>query len=211
MSKRKAADYLPNHLAALKIFRIRTIEMFTLSDTMFVNANTLTSLQIIQAETHPNSHMQGPNKSTSGAKESLSIYGLFCHLARTPQGKQKLRQTFLRPSIDIKVIRGRHNAISILLRPDNFPVVESICESMKHIKDMRTVIIHLQKGVCDIPGKASSINRGVWASTQKFSFNMLQVLDGIRELKNTQGIVVINKVSLLINYLDIIDAFSQCL
>lgn len=194
LSKRKAVDYLHNDQAALVAFRIRTIEMSTFSDVMFVNADTLASLQIIQSENHPNSHMQGPNKSISGAKESLSVYGLYCHLARTPQGKQKLRQIFLRPSIDLAVIGERLGTISILLRPENLTPLECIGKSLKQIKDIRTVVIHLQKGISDIPGKGSAIRKGVWASMQNFTFQTLKILEAVRELNDGQGLAVVNKV-----------------
>jgi DNA mismatch repair protein MSH5 len=168
--------------------------MSTLSDVMLINADTLASLQIIQSENHPNLHMQGPNKSTSGAKESLSVYGLFCHLARTPQGKQKLRQIFLRPSIDLSVIGERLNTISVLLRPENSAALENIAKSLKQIKDMRTVVIHLQKGIGDVPGKGSAIRRGAWASMQNFTFQTLKILETLRELNDGQGLPVVNKV-----------------
>ena len=111
LSRRRTVEYLPGDQEALVAFRVGSIEMFSLADMMFVNADTLNSLQILQHEFHPNSHMQGPTKSSSGAKESLSVYGLFHQLARTPQGKQKLRQIFLRPSIDIDLIVERHKTI----------------------------------------------------------------------------------------------------
>lgn len=172
------------------------IEMFTLSDMMFVNADTLDSLQIIQSENHPNSHMQGPNKSTSGAKESLSVYGLFHHLASTPQGRQKLRRIFLRPSIDISVIGERLNTIAVFLRPENESVVDEIVKSLKKVKDIRAVIIHLEKGVCDVPGKSSAIQRGVWASIQNFVFHVLKINGDVRELNDSgQALKIISRVS----------------
>ena len=194
LTKRKSVDYLPNDQAALVAFRVRTIEMFTLSDMMFVNADTLASLQIIQSENHPNKHMQGPNQSTSGAKESLSVYGLFHHLARTPQGKQKLRYMFLRPSIDLSVISERLNTIGVLLFPGNSATLHTIGKSLKPIKDMRAVIIHLQKGVCDVPAKSSVIRKGVWGSMQNFIFQTLRILEAIRQIGEGQGLAIVNKV-----------------
>jgi len=164
--------------------------MFTLSDIMFVNADTLASLQIIQSENHPNSH----DKSTSGAKESLSVYGLFYHLASTPQGRQNLRQIFLRPSMDLSIIGERLNTINILLRPENIPCVEKIVKSLKKVKDMRTVVIHLKKGVNDVSGKASAARRGVWASLQNFSFFILKIMEAIRELNDAQSLNIMGKV-----------------
>lgn len=194
ISRRKSVEYLPNDQTALVAFRIRTIEMFTLSDMMFVNTDTLTSLQIIQSENHPNSHMQGPNKSTSGAKESLSVYGLFCHLARTPQGKQKLRQIFLRPSTDLNVIRERLSTISVLLRPGNSTLLEKMSRSLKKIKDLRSVMIHLQKGVNDTPGK-NALRRGPWGSIQTFTFHILMILDAVCELAGGLTLAITKKFS----------------
>ncbi|KAF8867217.1 hypothetical protein BDZ45DRAFT_667190 [Acephala macrosclerotiorum] len=160
---------------------------------MFVNADTLVSLQIIQSENHPNSHMQGPNKSTSGAKESLSVYGLFHHLARTLQGKQKLRQFFLRPSTDLNVIKERLSTISVLLRPDNSTVLERLSRSLKMVKDLRSVMIHLQKGISDVPGKPNAMRRGAWANIQNFTFHVLMILDALRELAGGQTLDIANK------------------
>jgi DNA mismatch repair protein MSH5 len=170
--------------------------MFTLSDTMFVNADTLASLQIIRSENHPNKHMQGPNQSTSRAKESLSVFGLFCHLARTPQGKQKLRHMFLRPSIELSVIGERLNTIGVLLRPDNSAALQTIGKSLKRIKDIRTVVIHLQKGVCDIPSKSFTIRKGVWGSMQTFMYQALVILDAVRQIAEGQGLAIVRKVKL---------------
>jgi DNA mismatch repair protein MSH5 len=192
IARRKNIEYLPNDGAALVAFQIRTIEMFTLSDMMFVNADTLASLQIIQSENHPNSHMQGPNKSTSGAKEGLSLYGLFYHLACTPQGKQKLRQLFLRPSTDLAVIEERLNTISIMLRPENSPALEQISRSLKKVKDIRTVVIHMQKGISEV-GKGKPTGRGVWANIQNFTFQVLKILEGIHEMSGASTLAVTSK------------------
>lgn len=184
LSRRKTIDYLPNDRAALVAFRIKTIEMFTLSDMMFINADTLASLQIILSEAHPNSHMQGPNKATSGAKESLSVYGLFHHLASTPQGRQKLRHIFLRPSIDLSVIRERLNNTVVFLRPENQPVLEKVIRSLKKIRDIHTVVIHLQKGANDVPGRGPTMQRGIWAGIRNFIFHTLKILEALNEFNH---------------------------
>ncbi|KAF4637415.1 hypothetical protein G7Y89_g664 [Cudoniella acicularis] len=193
ISRRKSIEYLPNDRAAMVAFQIRTIEMFTLSDQLFINSDTLASLQIMQSENHPNSHMQGPNKSTSGAKESLSVYGLFCHLARTPQGKQKLRQIFLRPSTDLDLIRERLNTIGIFLRPENSSSLDTIHKCLSNIKDIRTVVIHLQKGISST-GKGTKINRGVWANLRNFAHYTLKILEVIRELNDGHSLCVVDKL-----------------
>lgn len=151
------------------------VQMFSLDDLMFVNADTLASLQIIQSENHPNTQMQG----SSTSKESLSVFGLFVKLARTAQGKQKLRRMFLRPSTDLVVIRERQRTISVLMRPENSTSLNTMMKSLPMIRDMRSIVIHLQKGISDFKG---SVKKGVWASLQGFSYGTLGLLEGIRGL-----------------------------
>ncbi|ESZ91643.1 DNA mismatch repair protein Msh6 [Sclerotinia borealis F-4128] len=189
LGRRRSVDYLPNDEAALIAFRIRTIEMFSLTDMMFVNADTLSSLQIIQSESHPNSHMQGPNKSTSGSKESLSVFGLFYHLASTPQGRQKLRKMFLSPSIDMSAIEERLRTIGTFLIPENQPLLQDIRKSLNSVKDIRTVVIHLQKGVSGRSGKATSVKSGIWGSIRSFSFHSLKILEALRGLVGDKTVV----------------------
>ena len=130
----------------------------------FVNADTLSSLQILQSESHPNAFNQGPGKTSSGSKESLSVYGLFHHFARTPQGKARLRQHFLRPSVDISAINERQDFVSVFLRPDNTPALEKLTKSLKSIKNLRPVMIHLHKGVSTGNARYRGFKSGVWAT-----------------------------------------------
>ncbi|KAI9676986.1 MAG: MutS protein msh5 [Caeruleum heppii] len=183
ITRRKAAAFLPGDDDALAAFRIVSVEMVSLTDTMFINADTLSALQIIQAETHPASHNQGPSQGSSGSKEGLSLYGLFHHLARTPQGRYRLRQQFLRPTLDVGIINERLDCVSVFLRPENQATVDTICKSMKHVQNMRTVVIHLRKGVSSgSAAQGGSIRRGVWGSLSQFSFSLLKIQGAIREI-----------------------------
>lgn len=178
LHRRRAVDFLPGDRAAASAFPVRSIEMFTLGARLFINADTLHSLQILQAENHPNAHNQGP--TGSGTKESLSVYGLFHHLARTPQGKQNLRKMFLWPRMDLEIIRERQSTIAVLLRPDNSGPLDTIVKSLKQIKNIRTVVIHLQKGISGMGGKGSTVHRGVWASLRHFTYNTLKIAEAVR-------------------------------
>jgi DNA mismatch repair protein MSH5 len=129
-----------------------------------VNADTLASLQILQSESHPQSHNQGPTKASSGWKEGLSVYGLFHHLARTAQGKYNLRQYFLRPSLDIGIVNERLDTASVFLRPDNSGPLNMLVKSLGQIKNMKTVMIHLRKGISNGMSKGGGIKSGVWSS-----------------------------------------------
>ncbi|KAI0012933.1 muts domain V-domain-containing protein [Xylariaceae sp. FL0662B] len=192
IQRRKSAQYLPNDPDALVAFRIRFVEMFAPFDCMFVNADALVSLQILQSEYHPNSHQRGPNHSTSGAKESLSIYGLFHHLARTPQGKSKLRQIFLRPSTNIDLINTRQETLSFLLRPGNTEALVELSKNLKKIKNMKAVLALLRKGV-DTPGRKASIANNGWAALQRFAMCSLQVRESLNALPGAEKIEIIRR------------------
>lgn len=130
----------------------------------FINIDTLSSLQILQSESHPNAFNHGPGNTSSGSKESLSIYGLFHHLARSPQGKARLRQLFLRPSVDLETINSRHRFITVLVRPDNSPALDKMVSALKRIKNLHPVMVNLRKGVSVGSGKVTGYKTTVWAT-----------------------------------------------
>ncbi len=123
----------------------------------------------MSSESHPHSHNQGPTPSSSGSKEGLSVYGLFRHLARTPQGKYMLRQYFLRPSLSIDLINGRLDTIGVFLRPENASPFESIVKSLSAIINIRKLLINMRRGISGGSGKAGSTAQSVWSGIQKVS------------------------------------------
>jgi DNA mismatch repair protein MSH5 len=152
------------------MFRISILEMFSLRETMFVNTDTLHSLQILDAESHPASHNRGPTKSTSGAKEGLSVYGLFHHLARTPQGRFLLRQYFLRPSLNIDVINKRLDTVGTFIRPENDSAMDTLVQNLKQVGNMRAMMINLRKGVGSSTKGKAKFSRSVWSAIRAVSF-----------------------------------------
>lgn len=138
-----------------------------LNQIRFINADTLLSLQILESEYHPNSHNQGPTKGASGSKEGLSVYGLFHHLARTPQGKVLLRQYFLRPSLNPDVINERLNTISAALRPENAATMESLVKNLQPVKNIRVLMVNLRKGMRAGPGRRHGFSKGIWQTIQE--------------------------------------------
>lgn len=178
LQRRRSAAYLPGDDAAYMMFRITTLEMFSLRETMFINSDTLHSLGIIDAEAHPHSHNRGPN-AHSGAKEGLSVYGLFRHLARTPQGRFLLRQCFLRPSTNIDVINERLDAVSTFFRPENGAALEILVQSLKNIGNMRVMMINLRKGVDGSSSRSNGVSRSVWSSVRgvRISFRQLWLIN----------------------------------
>ncbi|KAI0508600.1 putative MSH5 protein [Xylaria bambusicola] len=202
IQRRRTIQYLPHDPDALAAFGVRSVQMFSLFNSMFVNADTLVSLQIMQSEYHPNSHQRGPTGATSGAKESLSVYGLFSHLAVTPQGKLKLRRMFLQPSIDIDLIRERQWTISFFLRPGNADTLYSISKDLRKIKDMKSVVMLLRKGI-DSVGRKITVANSVWAMLQKFAAYSLQLRESLRVLPDAKSVDIIQKVIQIIDPIQI--------
>ncbi|KAK3616211.1 hypothetical protein LTR56_026103 [Elasticomyces elasticus] len=196
LQRRRTTSYLPGDQAASAMFRIATVEMFSLSGSMFINADTLLSLQITSTESHPNAQYQGPAGKgwSSGAKEGLSVYGLFHHQAKTAQGRALLRQYFLRPSLNIAVINERLNTISVLLRPDNTTAMERLTESLSKIKDMRLATVNLQKGISAGLNRNRGISTSVWPSIRNFVFYTLGILDALVELQGSERLAIRIKV-----------------
>lgn len=129
----------------------------------FVNERTLLSLQIIESESHPSMINKGLGRKSS-SKEGLSVYGLFQRFANTPQGRNRLRQLFLRPSVDLDVIRERHACISVYLRPENCSSLNKAIKSLKHIKNLHNTMLNLRKGVSTGSGKIAGFKSTVWAT-----------------------------------------------
>ncbi|KAJ5682222.1 DNA mismatch repair protein MutS core [Penicillium macrosclerotiorum] len=169
-------------------FKVRHLEMFSLEDMMGIDNNTLWSLQIIHPESHPSIFNQGPGTKSASGKEGLSVYGLFHRFASTPQGKAKLKQIFFRPSLDIAVIRDRHDFISVFSRPDNLVPLEKMTKALKHVRNLRLVMTNLRKGISTGSAKITGFAATVWASLLAFAFYSIDIHDGLREISGAESL-----------------------
>ncbi|KAJ5588898.1 DNA mismatch repair protein MutS core [Penicillium hordei] len=191
LQRRRAAA--PSPLEEGNEYRIQALQMFNLRDTMWINSNTFTSLQIIQSESHPNMFNQGPGKKSASGKEGLSVYGLFQHFAYTPQGRARLKQTFFRPSMDLATIRERHDFIGVFSRPDNLAALEKMTKALKHIKNLRPVMINLRKGISTGSAKVTGFKTTVWASLLAFAFYSIDINDALWEVSGAHSLTLRSK------------------
>ncbi|SPN97820.1 related to MSH5 - meiosis-specific protein [Cephalotrichum gorgonifer] len=166
---------------ALGAHNVSSARMFTLSDRMLVNADTLASLQILRSELHPNPQTQSSNTLPGGLKENLSVFGLFKQLAHTPQGKAKLRQVFLQPTVDLTVIEERQRAISLFTLAENEDTVRGIQRSLRKIQDIRRDVERLERGAKSTTFHASA-DHGLWQTLQRFSIYAATVGEGVSRL-----------------------------
>lgn len=166
--------------------------MFTLANSMFVNADTLASLRILGSENHPNTMNQGPDKYKSGAKESLSLYGLFHVLTHTSQGKLKLRQIFMRPSIDLDLIHERQRTISVFLRPENSADIIHVCKTLRKITNIKGHLLKLKKGG-NLAG-GSTAGSSTWQTLQAFSAYTIELREAVRKIQGAEKLKITTRV-----------------
>ncbi|OIW34509.1 hypothetical protein CONLIGDRAFT_650938 [Coniochaeta ligniaria NRRL 30616] len=193
LQRRRVVEFLPDDPSGELAFCVKRITMFRLGNSMFVNADTLVSLQILGSEHHPNSQMQGPDKSKQGAKEDLSVYGLVKDMACTSQGRARLRQMFLRPSNDLDLIRERHRSITVFLRPENGAVLEDITRMLRKVKDIKGTIANLSKGVHQTT-RVQGVKSGVWLTLLRFAHAVIELCGLIHNLTGAQSLDIISKI-----------------
>lgn len=171
--------------------------MFSLSDFMFVNSDSLISLQIVQSELHPNGQGVGFGSRPNGAKESLSIYGLFHQLASSPQGRTALRRVFLRPSLDRDLITERQRTIVMLLQPQHSDLIRQAAKVLRRIKNIRGLMTQLKKGI-NSPASGHSFNQSVWATLRGFAAQTLklrEIMNGILRNCDMATIIQVNSLT----------------
>ncbi|GCB22561.1 MutS protein homolog 5 [Aspergillus awamori] len=192
LQRRRASMSISNDRAS-GILRVSSVEMFALTGTMFVNGRTLLSLQIMESESHPSMVNHGPGRKSTSSKEGLSVYGLFQRFACTPQGRNQLKQMFLRPSVELDVINERHSFIGVYLRTDNFNSFDKMVKGLKHIKNLHYVMINLRKGISTGSGKIMGFKATVWATLLAFAFYGIDIYDALRETSGGTNLALHSK------------------
>ncbi|QPC75868.1 hypothetical protein HYE68_006620 [Fusarium pseudograminearum] len=187
--RRRSAGFLPDGQVAGVLFRVADIRMFSLSSYMYISNDTLLSLQILQTEMHPNSQAWGSDANQSNSKESLSVYGLFQHLASTPQGRTQLRRIFLRPLLDINIISERQRSIAVLLQPENADKLPQLTSTLRKIRNLHTTFAQLRKGI-EFPSAGQSFDKGVWGTIHRFTTHALTLRELIASLNGGSDVVL---------------------
>ncbi|KAK0379729.1 MutS domain V [Colletotrichum limetticola] len=179
-----------------------SLRMFALADFMFVNADTLSSLQVFQSELHPSNLISGTGKAVSGSKESLSLFGIFHPFAGTPQGKARLKQLFLRPLVNIDMIRERQATIA-LRNSNGLVIIQKVSHDSNSSDEARTdsinqmvqvVAVDKLTAIIDLVGKVVDFEETKANSRIAVKLHVNTELD---ELKQTyQGLEsLLNEVS----------------
>ncbi|GAA6004146.1 hypothetical protein JCM10207_002453 [Rhodosporidiobolus poonsookiae] len=165
------------------------IELLNLNKIMHINADALASLQIFADESHASTH-------SSAIKEGLSLFGIV-NLARTPLGRKLLKQWFIRPSLELDVIEGRHLAVECFLHSENQHVFDAIQSLFRRIKDTSRTLKTLASGRGGIKE---------WQTIWEVLYGAIMIRDASLNLVHRKGVEIIDKV---VNAFDPI-AFKDC-
>ncbi|KAJ6257392.1 hypothetical protein Dda_8281 [Drechslerella dactyloides] len=175
---------------------VSRIKLWTMENSMFINADTMTSLQIFSDESHPTQNTRG--------KEGLSLFSIVNN-TKTPQGYQYLKQMFLRPSLDATIITARHNAIHALNRPDNSNAVGGINKSLKKVPDIVKTLTKLKKGgstgaqgqieANDGKKKVKTASTRTWCLIFHFAFNAIKIRSYVVDMLGTQDIDIFRRIA----------------
>lgn len=174
-------------------FRVKHIKMNLSTDTMLLGADALISLNIIRPHLQAIPGLRGSSDEPR-AKENLSVADLLASLASTTQGKQKVRQMLLRPSLNLDVIHQRQSTIHMMLDPENVSIVKSMRKLLKRLKSPKTLLLHVKKGVDRVRGHLS-LRMGDWKAVVRFATVAANVHQAVTSLVRTSGLEIISKAS----------------
>lgn len=134
---------------------------------MHINADSRSALAVFEEESHATLH-------SSRTKEGLSLFGkraeirVCCHgmtsyvrpecswvagilnNTRTPISRFLLRRWLLYPSLNIKMISDRHDAVECFALHANDPVTDAMARELKGIKNVPKLVSRLKLGTADL-------------------------------------------------------------
>ncbi|OSD07423.1 hypothetical protein PYCCODRAFT_1463684 [Trametes coccinea BRFM310] len=153
---------------------VRNIEPLPLLDVMQINADALFSLQVFEDENHASIH-------SDKTKEGLSLFGILDN-TKTTLGRALMREWFLRPSMSLPVIQGRHDAVECFVRPDNITTATSMHGHLQGTKNIPRVLTVMKAGKAKVSD---------WQGLVKFAFHALLLRDALAELNHAGGVEIL--------------------
>ncbi|KAI8819391.1 muts domain V-domain-containing protein [Fimicolochytrium jonesii] len=160
---------------------VAKVEQFNLKKYMQINADAMWSLQIFQDEAHP-------NMFSKRSKEGLSLFGILDN-TKTPLGRTLLKQWFLRPSMEVEVIRQRHAAVEFFLMTDIRYEVDQLRAALRNIKNIPRALRKM-KSKATIPE---------WQMILKFAYYSLKVRGILREITTEAQLTLLQKMNEVCN------------
>uniref|UniRef100_A0A3Q0S4H9 MutS protein homolog 5 n=1 Tax=Amphilophus citrinellus TaxID=61819 RepID=A0A3Q0S4H9_AMPCI len=124
-------------------------------------------LQIFKSELHPSVY-----KLHSGEKEGLSLYGIL-NRCRCKFGSKLLRQWFLRPTQDLKVLHRRQEVIHFFTSPRNSDLLRTLQSLLRNIRNIPTLLRRMTLSHTKVTD---------WQSLYKTVYSAVCIRDTVRHL-----------------------------
>ena len=139
---------------------ILNFQLFSCKDNLLVDKVSYKSLQIFQSVSHPSAYK-------ASTREGLSLFGVL-NRTITCHGHKLLKTWFFRPTLDRNTLQSRLDAVSFFVNARNEDIVNSIKESLKHIKNVTKIIAKI---------KTSKLNVSDWVNVLQTTQNALRIAD----------------------------------
>ncbi|KAL0215097.1 hypothetical protein P9112_007281 [Eukaryota sp. TZLM1-RC] len=120
--------HIQNNVLFSETLRVAKISNLLLEGSMFIDLNTMKSLQIL------------PNRSSL---HTTSLLEMFSN-TNTPMGKRLMEIWFNRPLNDSEILQNRQNIIELLKSPHFHPLITQLTQSLKMIKDLPKITIKIR-------------------------------------------------------------------
>ncbi|XP_019747620.1 mutS protein homolog 5 isoform X3 [Hippocampus comes] len=131
LDRRRVGVELEDSSVAVPILHFNA---YTLKGVVYIDRDAYSVLQIFKSELHPSVY-----KLHSGEKEGFSLYGILnCCSCRF--GSKLLRRWFLRPTVDLAVLRRRQEVIRFFTSPRNSDFLNTLRASLRNIRNIPTLL-----------------------------------------------------------------------
>uniref|UniRef100_A0A669C7X5 MutS homolog 5 n=1 Tax=Oreochromis niloticus TaxID=8128 RepID=A0A669C7X5_ORENI len=132
-----------------------------------VGVPILTHTHIFKSELHPSVY-----KLHSGEKEGLSLYGIL-NRCKCKFGSKLLRQWFLQPTQDLKVLKRRQEVIRFFTSPQNSDSLRTLQSSLRNIRNIPTLLRRMTLSLTKVTD---------WQSLYKTVYSAVCIRDTARHL-----------------------------
>ncbi|XP_005937679.1 mutS protein homolog 5 isoform X2 [Haplochromis burtoni] len=140
---------------------------YTLKGMVYIDRDTYSVLQIFKSELHPSVY-----KLHSGEKEGLSLYGIL-NRCKCKFGSKLLRQWFLQPTQDLKVLKRRQEVIRFFTSPQNSDSLRTLQSSLRNIRNIPTLLRRMTLSLTKVND---------WQSLYKTVYSAVCIRDTARHL-----------------------------
>ncbi|XP_071405160.1 mutS protein homolog 5-like isoform X1 [Pithys albifrons albifrons] len=148
---------------------ILAIKKFLLTDTVNMDQDTYSALQIFRSDIHPSVY-----KMSSGLKEGFSLYGIL-NRCRLKWGEKLLKLWLTRPTRNLTELNKRLDVINFFVMAQNHETVLTLQNCLKNIKNVSLILKRMT---------LSNTKVSDWQALYKTAYNAVCLRNTCRSLPN---------------------------